>query len=203
MKRGRVHLVNDQFCNMSSIRSIMDRFEKVRKRLRNESSDEDSEEERKKTKGSQYEMMKRKMEKKLKNKQKTDKIGGEKEKKNVEQYSMYSKRWRSEGQRKKAMEREEERWMQNIMRDNLKYSRDKTRSRSRSRERRRSTSRGREGRSSRRRSISRERSRYSRRDEVKSSVSCQSKQTLRTGQEEGGDIAGRDLLLKTFPFPLF
>merc|ERR1711872_479114 len=39
--------------------SIMDRFEKVRKRLRNESSDEDSEEERKKTKGSQYEMMKR------------------------------------------------------------------------------------------------------------------------------------------------
>merc|ERR1712107_381660 len=109
--------------------------------------------------------MKRKMEKKLKNKQKIEKLGGEKEKKNVEQYSMYSKRWRSEGQRKKAMEREEERWMQNIMKDNLKYSRDKTRSRSRSRERRRSTSRGREGRSSRRRSISRERSRYSRRDE--------------------------------------
>merc|ERR1711962_1945536 len=54
--------------------SIMNRFEKVRKRLRNESSDEDSEEERKKTKGSQYEMMKRKMEKKLKNKQKNREI---------------------------------------------------------------------------------------------------------------------------------
>merc|ERR1719309_353852 len=105
------------------------------------------------------------MEKKLKNKQKTEKLGGEKEKKNVEQYSMYSKRWRSEGQRKKAIEREEERWMQSIMRDNLKSSKDRSRSRSRSRERRRSTSRRREGRSSRRRSMSRERSRYSRRDE--------------------------------------
>ena len=51
--------------------------------------------------------------------------------------------------------------------------------------------------------MSRERSRYSRRDEVKSSISCQSKLILRTGQEEGGGIAGRDLLLKTFPFPLF
>jgi len=35
--------------------TIKDRFEKVRKRLRNESSDDDSEEESRKTKGSQFE----------------------------------------------------------------------------------------------------------------------------------------------------
>merc|ERR1712130_686334 len=101
--------------------TIKDRFEKVRKRLRNESSDDDSEEESRKTKGSQFEAMKKKMEKKLKSKLKAEKGGGgaEKEKKDVEQYSMYSKRWRSEGQRKKAMEREEERWMQNLSNDDL------------------------------------------------------------------------------------
>merc|ERR1719305_1581871 len=66
--------------------------------------------------------------------------GGEKEKKDVEQYSMYSKRWRSEGQRKKAMEREEERWMQNVMKDDQKSSRNRSRSRSRSRGGRRSRS---------------------------------------------------------------
>merc|ERR1719500_1965404 len=59
--------------------------------------------------------------------------GGENEKKDVEQYSMYSKRWRSEGQRKKAMEREEERWMQNLMKDDQKSSRNRSRSRRRSR----------------------------------------------------------------------
>merc|ERR1712112_789505 len=63
-----------------------------------------------------------------------------KEKKDVEQYSMYSKRWRSEGQRKKAMEREEERWMQNLSKDDQKSSRNRSRSRSRSRGRRRSRS---------------------------------------------------------------
>merc|ERR550519_2149786 len=91
--------------------------------------------------------------------------GGEKDKKDVEQYSMYSKRWRSEGQRKKAMEREEERWMQNLTKDNLKSSRNRSRSRSRSRGGRRSRSRERGGRRSGRRSRSDERRGYDRRDE--------------------------------------
>merc|ERR1711981_1107245 len=94
--------------------TIKDRFEKVRKRLRNDSSDDDSE--------------------------KGGGGGGEKVKKDVEQYSMYSKRWRSEGQRKKAMEREEERWMQNLMKDDQKSSRNRSRSRSRNRGGRRSRS---------------------------------------------------------------
>ena len=92
--------------------------------------------------------------------------GGENEKKDVEQYSMYSKRWRSEGQRKKAMEREEERWMQNLMKDNQKSSRNRSRSRSRSRGGRRSRSWERGGRGSRRRSRSEERRSHGRRDEV-------------------------------------
>ena len=76
--------------------------------------------------------MKKKMEKKMKSKLKAEKGGGgEKEKKDVEQYSMYSKRWRSEGQRKKAMEREEERWMQNLMKDSMNTSRSRSRSRGR------------------------------------------------------------------------
>ena len=79
---------------------------------------------------------------------------------------MYSKRWRSEGQRKKAMEREEERWMQNLTKDNLKSSRNRSRSRSRSRGGRRSRSRERGGRRSGRRSRSDERRGYDRRDEV-------------------------------------
>merc|ERR1719500_1858746 len=91
--------------------------------------------------------------------------GGEKEKKDVEQYSMYSKRWRSEGQRKKAMEREEERWMQNLMKDNQKSSRNRSRSRSRSRGGRRSRSWERGGRGPRRRSRSQERKSHGRRDE--------------------------------------
>ena len=102
----------------------------------------------------------------MKSKLKAEKGGGEKEKKNVEQYSMYSKRWRSEGQRKKAMEREEERWMQNLMKDNQKSMRSRSRSRSRSRGRRRSRSRDRGGRGSRRRSRSEERRSRGRRDEV-------------------------------------
>ena len=146
--------------------TIKDRFEKVRKRLRNESSDDDSEEEKKKSKGNQFEAMKKKMEKKMKSKLKAEKGGGEKDKKDVEQYSMYSKRWRSEGQRKKAMEREEERWMQNLTKDNLKSSRNRSRSRSRSRGGRRSRSRERGGRRSGRRSRSDERRGYDRRDEV-------------------------------------
>merc|ERR1711934_689366 len=145
---------------------IKDRFEKVRKRLRNDSSDDDSEEESRKTKGSQFEAMKRKMEKKMKSKLKAEKGGGgEKEKKDVEQYSMYSKRWRSEGQRKKAMEREEERWMQNVMKDDQKSSRNRSRSRSRSRGGRRSRSWERVGRGPRRRSRSEERRSHGRRDE--------------------------------------
>merc|ERR1719397_2491575 len=117
---------------MSEEGIIKDRFEKVRKRLRNDSSDDDSEEETKKAKGCQFEAMKKKMEKKMKSKLKAEKGGGggEKEKKDVEQYSMYSKRWRSEGQRKKAMEREEERWMQNLMKDSMNTSRSRRRSRS-------------------------------------------------------------------------
>merc|ERR1719305_1278424 len=91
--------------------------------------------------------------------------GGEKEKKDVEQYSMYSKRWRSEGQRKKAMEREEERWMQNLMKDDQKSPRNRSRSRSRSRGGRRSRSWERGGRGSRRRSRSEERRSHGRRDE--------------------------------------
>ena len=103
----------------------------------------------------------------MKSKLKADKRGGgEKDKKDVEQYSMYSKRWRSEGQRKKAMEREEERWMQNVMKDDQKSSRNRSRSRSRSRGGRRSRSWERGGRGSRRRSRSEERRSHGRRDEV-------------------------------------
>merc|ERR1719300_515731 len=105
------------------------------------------------------------MEKKLKSKLKAEKGGGEKEKKDVEQYSMYSKRWRSEGQRKEAMDREEERRMQNLMKDNQKSMRSRSRSRRRSRGGRRSRSRDRGGRGSRRRSRSEERRSRGRRDE--------------------------------------